>query len=125
MELGFLRSEGQVSHWFNCSDMEDVRRRNRTLQSLGTYHYALFNWKADAGNASQALYGLYVSAGLFPTLGVAPMIGRNILPEETQLGREREVILSYGLWARRFAFDRNIVGRTTVANGRDYTIIGV
>src|SRR5437879_21592 len=49
-ELVFLRSEGQVSHWVNWSDMEDVRRRNRTLQSLGTYHYALFNLKGDAGN---------------------------------------------------------------------------
>jgi predicted permease len=124
-ELIFLHSEGLVAHWVNWSDMEDVRRRNRTLESLGTYHYALFNLKADTVNPPQALYGLYVSAALFPTLGVAPTIGRNILPEETQPGHDREVILSYGLWARRFASDRNITGRTLVANGRDYTIIGV
>ena len=120
-----LRSEGLIANWVNAADMDDVRKRNRTLESLGTYHYALFNLKGDSGNLPQGLYGLYVSADLFPTLGVAPMLGRNILPEETEPGREREVILSYGLWVRRFASDRDIIGRTLVANGRGYTIVGV
>jgi putative ABC transport system permease protein len=124
-ELVVLRSGGEVANWVNWSDMQDVDRRNRALHSLGTYHYALFNLKADSSNPPQALYGLYVSASLFPTLGVTPMIGRNIEPGEDTPGREREVILSYGLWARRFNSDRNVVGRALVANGYNYTIIGV
>jgi predicted permease len=124
-ELMVLRSGGELANWVNWSDMQDVERRNRTLQSLGTYHYALFNLKADASSPPQALYGLYVSASLFPTLGVTPMIGRNIEPGEDRPGREREVILSYGLWARRFNSDRNVVGRMLVANGYNYSVIGV
>lgn len=124
-QLVVLRSEGRVANWVNWFDMRDVTRRNRTLASLGVYHYSLFNLKGDSQNAPQALYGLYVSASLFPTLGVTPLIGRNILPEENQLGREHEVILSYGLWARRFNSDRNVIGRSLVANGYSYTIIGV
>jgi predicted permease len=124
-DLIVLRSGGEVANWVNWSDMQDVQRRNRTLRSLGTYHYALFNLKADSSNPPQALYGLYVSASLFPTLGVAPMIGRNIELGEDTPGRDREVILSYGLWARRFNSDRNVVGRTLVANGYSYSIIGV
>src|SRR5271165_2164455 len=124
-ELVVLRSEGRAANWVNWSDMQDVARRNRTLASLGVYHYALFNLKGDSENAPQALYGLSVSSSLFPTLGVAPMIGRNIVPEENQLGREHEVILSYGLWARRFNSDRNVMGRSLVANGYSYTIAGV
>jgi predicted permease len=124
-ELVVLRSEGRVANWVNWFDMQDVARRNRTLAALGVYHYALFNLKGDSENAPQALYGLYVSSSLFSTLGVTPLIGRNILPEENQTGREHEVILSYGLWARRFNSDRNVIGRSLVANGYSYNIIGV
>ncbi len=105
--------------------MEDVRRRARTLQSVGTYHYALLNLRGDAGNPPEALYGLYITSDLFPTLGAAPMIGRNFLPEEDRPGRDHELILSYGLWKRRFDADRNILGRAMAANGYEYKIVGV
>lgn len=73
----------------------------------------------------EALYGLSVSANMFPLLGVTPILGRNILPEEDQPGRNREMILSYGLWARRFNSDRGIIGRSIEVNGHSSTIIGV
>ncbi|HJT89329.1 MAG TPA: ADOP family duplicated permease, partial [Bryobacteraceae bacterium] len=65
------------------------------------------------------------SADLFPLLGVKPLLGRNILPEETRPGRDREIILSYGLWARRFQADPSVIGRKIQVNGHDCTIIGV
>jgi putative ABC transport system permease protein len=58
-------------------------------------------------------------------LGVAPMLGRNILPEETLPSRDREMILSYGLWQRRFHSDPLVIGRTVVVNGHNCLIIGV
>ena len=124
-QLVVLRSEGLLANWVSWQDMEDVKRRSRALESLGTYHYALFNLKGGGAHSPEALFGLYVSADLFPTLGVRPLIGRNILAEETRPGSDREVIISYGLWTRRFGSDRNIAGRKMVANGREYTIIGV
>jgi hypothetical protein len=89
---------------------QEIIRRTRTLQSVGIYRNAVF----DIGGGSappEALYGLRMTANLFPILGVSPMIGRNILPEEDQLGHADEMILSYGLWTRRFNADRNIVGQ--------------
>jgi putative ABC transport system permease protein len=53
------------------------------------------------------------------------MLGRNILPEEDQPGREREMILSYGLWTRRFNRDPHVIGRSVQVNGHDCRIIGV
>ena len=53
------------------------------------------------------------------------MLGRNILPAEDQPGHANEMILSYGLWVRRFNQDRNIVGRTIQIDGHDCLIIGV
>lgn len=106
-ELVQLRSEyakfgKSQADWVFWSDMQDVARSSRTLESMGTYRYALFNLPADGNAPPEALYGLSVSASLFPTLGVTPMLGRNILPEEDRPGRNREMILSYGLWTRRF-----------------------
>jgi len=111
--------------WVSWADMQDVKRANHSFESLATYHYALVDLTGDANNPPEALYGLYVSSDLFPMLGVKPMFGRNILPEETQIGREREMILSYGLWTRRFASDRGIVGRSIEINGHPWVIVGV
>jgi predicted permease len=111
--------------WVSWSDMQDVAKATRAFASLGTYRYALFNLSGDGNAPPEALYGVAVSASMFPTLGVTPMLGRNILPEEDQPGRDREMILSYGLWTRRFNSDRNIVGRSVEINGHPCTIIGV
>jgi len=111
--------------WASWSDMQDVARENRSFSALGTYHYAIFNLAGDASSLPEALYGLYVSAGMFPMLGVNPILGRNILPEETQPGRDGEMILSYGLWVRRFHADASVVGRSVQVNGHANTIIGV
>jgi MacB-like periplasmic core domain len=53
------------------------------------------------------------------------MLGRNILPDEDQLGHANEMILSYGLWARRFNKDRNVVGRSIQIDGHGCLVIGV
>ncbi|MGH7247176.1 MAG: ABC transporter permease, partial [Pseudomonadota bacterium] len=128
-DLVVLRSDYAAarSHgdWVAWNDMQDVARRNRSFESLGTYHYAMFNLAGDSGAPPEALYGLRVSASLFPALGVKPMLGRNILPEEDQPHRNRVLILSDGLWARRFHSDSKAVGRAVNINGHDYTVIGV
>jgi hypothetical protein len=105
--------------------MQDVARENRSFSALGTYRYALFNLAGDSSSLPEALYGLSVSAGLLPILGVSPILGRNILPEETQPGRDREIILSYGLWVRRFHADPSVIGRTVLVDGHACLIIGV
>jgi putative ABC transport system permease protein len=107
------------------NDTEELKRRTRTLESVGVYRYAIFDLAGDQGATPEALYGLKVTASLFPTLGVSPMIGRNILPEEDQPGRPEVMILSYGLWTRRFHSDRAIVGRTVTVEGHDCLVIGV
>jgi predicted permease len=121
----FARFPDSHADWVSWLDMQDVIRRNRTFQSIGTYNYALFNLAGDGNEPPEQLYGLVVSADMFPTLGVKPMLGRNILPEETQPGRDHEIILSFGLWVRRFNSDPRVVGRSVDFNGHACTIIGV
>jgi putative ABC transport system permease protein len=121
----FARVHASQADWVMLPDMLDVMRRNRSFVSIGTYHYALFNLTGDGNAPPEALYGLAVSANMFPTLGVKPMLGRDVLPEETQFGRDHEIILSYGLWTRRFNADPKVVGRSVEVNGHACTIIGV
>jgi putative ABC transport system permease protein len=125
IRTGSGRGASPRQDWVSWNDMQDVARENHSFTALGTYHYALFNLGGDPGSLPEALYGLYVSADVFPTLGVSPMLGRNILPEEAQPGRDREMILSYGLWVRRFQADPGAVGRVVEVNGHDCRIIGV
>ncbi len=54
-----------------------------------------------------------------------PKLGRGFLPGEDQPGRDHVVVLSHGLWARKFASDPAIVGRTIRLNREDYTVVGV
>lgn len=107
------------------SDAKEIARRTRTLRSLGVYGNALSNLAGDASTPPEALYGLRVSASLFPTLGVTPMLGRNILPEEDQPGHAEVMILSFGLWKRRFNADPSVVGRNITINDHDCAVIGV
>jgi predicted permease len=107
------------------NDTQEIIRRTRTLESLGIYRNAVLDLGGGPSNPPAALYGLLVTANLFPTLGVSPMLGRNILPEEDQPGRAHEIILSYGLWTRRFNADPNIVGQAIKADGHDWLVIGV
>ena len=130
-ELVQLRSEfpkmREQSHgdWVFWNDTQELIRRTRTLESVGVYRNAIFDLAGGPDATPEALYGLKVTASLFPTLGVLPMLGRNILPEEDRPGHSDEMILSYGLWARRFNSDRSVVGRTVTVNGHSCLVIGV
>ncbi len=110
--------------WVFWQDTQEIIRRTRTLASVGIYGNAVFDLGGGA-YPPEALYGLRVSASLFRTLGVSPMLGRDILPEEDTVGHSNAMILSYGLWRRRFNADRNIVGKNVKVNGRDCLVIGV
>jgi predicted permease len=69
--------------------------------------------------------GVRVSASFFPLLGAPPYLGRTFRPEEETPGKDREVVLSYGLWKRRYKGDPALVGRTVQVDGDDYTVVGV
>lgn len=129
-ELVQLRSDyprfpNSLMDWILWRDAQELVHRTRTLASIGFYRTDIFDLPGANATPPEALWGLRISANLFPTLGVQPMLGRNILPEEDQPGRPNEMILSYGLWQRRFHGDREIVGKTITINRRSCLVIGV
>jgi putative ABC transport system permease protein len=73
----------------------------------------------------ERLVAARVSANLFPLLGVEPALGRTFLPEEDKFGNEKVVLLSHGLWRRRFGGDPGILGRKLTLSEEPYTVVGV
>jgi predicted permease len=68
---------------------------------------------------------LRVSAHFFQMMGIRPQIGRAFLPEEDQLGRDREVILTAAFWQRALNSDPAIVGKSITLDGAPYTVVGI
>ncbi len=66
-----------------------------------------------------------VTPNLFSLLGVNANIGRTFISEEGQPGKDNVVLLSYGLWQRKFGGDPNIPGKTITLDGKTQTIVGV
>src|ERR1700722_19539426 len=66
--------------WVLWNETQELIKRTRTLESIGIYRYAVLDLAGGTETTPEALYGLKVTASLFPTLGAIPMIGRNILP---------------------------------------------
>ncbi len=121
----FPKFEPSHSDWALWNDAQEIARRTRTLVSVAVYRNAMFNLAGNGPTPPEALYGLRVTANLFPTLGVTPMLGRNIVPDEDQIGHANEMILSYGLWVRRFNADPSVIGHSVTVDGQSCLIIGV
>ena len=101
----------------------DWRRESRSFSDMGTSRGNDFNF-TGAGEPEH-ISGEYVSASLFPVLGVSPFLGRNFLPQEDRQGAACAVMLSNGLWKRRFGADPNILGKILTLNAVSCAVVGV
>jgi predicted permease len=104
-------------------DYLDWRAQKDVFQALGAFREIYFNL-TEAGNPER-LVGGGVSASLFQVLGVEAMAGRTFVAEEEEPGQEAVVVLSHGLWQRRFGADPSLVGHSIPLNGRPYTVVGI
>jgi putative ABC transport system permease protein len=101
----------------------DWREQNRVFDGMAAVADQSFNL-TGVGDPER-LDGKRVSANLFGLLGVEPLFGRGFLPEDDQPGAGRVVVLSHGLWQRRFGADPKVVGRSLDLNGQSYSVVGV
>jgi predicted permease len=106
----------------------DFRRQNHVFEDLAIFDSAGRGYNLAASGSTrepEQVSGLRVSASFFPVLGVQPFLGRTFLPEEELRGKDHEVILSYGLWKRRYGGDAGLVGKPIKIDGEDFTVVGV
>jgi putative ABC transport system permease protein len=88
---------------------------------------AVGDWQPtlNEGNEAERLAGARVSATYFRTLGVKPALGRDFRADEDVPNVPRVVILSHGLWQRRFGGDPSVIGKSISMGGPTMTVIGV
>ena len=85
----------------------------------------LSDFYLTGGDTPERLQGLQVVGNIFAVLGISPETGRLFRPEEMEAGQNHVVILSHGLWQRRFGADRSIIGQDIQLSGVKTTVIGV
>jgi putative ABC transport system permease protein len=98
------------------------KKRNTVFTEVAATRGAAANLTADG--APEQVFGRRVTANLFSVLGVAPILGRTFTEQEERTNPNL-VILSYGLWQRRYAGDPAMVNRNILMNGVKVTVIGV
>ena len=103
----------------------DWEQQNEVFQGMATYLISPGNFALTGKDEPERLRGQTVSGNLFSVLGAEAALGRTFLPEETWKGKNEVVVLSHGLWKRRFGEDPNIIGQTISLNARNYTVVGV
>jgi putative ABC transport system permease protein len=101
----------------------DWRAQNGVFEKIGFVNTGDYNLTGNG--EAERLRAVQMSADLFGALRVKAMIGRVYTNDEDKPGANPVVVLSHGLWQRRFSNDPNIVGRTLALNERNYTVIGV
>jgi predicted permease len=109
-------------NWVSAPEFVDLQQ-NQSLSHLAAISSTSFN--INITGTPERIDSAVVSTTFFPLLGVQAQLGRVFLPEEGQPGRDRVVLLSDGLWRRRFGADPAISGRKLVMNGQSYLVVGV
>jgi len=101
----------------------DWQQQNTVFEHMAAYSSgsATFTGREGPERVSRAA----VSADLFDLLNVQPALGRTFNREEDAPGRNTVMVLSHGMWQRRFGADSQVLGRSVTLNGQPFTIVGV
>ncbi|HYO84710.1 MAG TPA: ABC transporter permease [Bryobacteraceae bacterium] len=109
------------------ANYQDWKRLNRSFEDMAAY-FAFFDYgtyNLVGHGEPERLVGVGVSQNFLSFLGVSPEIGRNFSGDEAKWNGPKAVILTNGLWQRRFGGDPAIVGRSITLNDSSFTVAGV
>src|ERR1700687_1630378 len=101
----------------------DWQRDNRSFEAIAAYRWADGN--ITASGQAENVPAQRISATFFPILGVNPMLGSNFSADDDRRGASPTVMISEGLWKRKFGSDPNVIGKQLMVAGASRTVIGV
>ena len=110
------------------ANYHDWKSENNVFEKMGAYTEQFYNLEPDDGGAAERLSAFGATPSFLETLGVRPIVGRGLRPEHVENdGRDGPlwVLISHGLWQRRFGSDMEVPGRRIVLSGRSAEIVGV
>ena len=100
-------------------------QNNPGFEDLTAYAEAATTVRLSGGDRPELVEELKVSRNYFRLLGATPILGRTFIAAEDQPGGARALVMSYGLWQRRFGGDASIVGQAIALGGASYRVIGI
>ena len=109
--------------FFSIPNFIDTRDENQTLAEVAPF--AIWPANLTGQGDAERLQGIRISANAMQVLGVEAAAGRVLVPDDDNPNNTRVVVLSYGLWQRRFGGTKEVLGKTLTLNNDSYTIIGV
>ncbi|HWF92520.1 MAG TPA: ABC transporter permease [Terriglobales bacterium] len=101
------------------------REQTKVLQDISAYDFGGPGFNLTGGSFPERVQGLHVSANYFRLFGATPVLGRTFTSDEDLPHGGNVVVISYGLWQRRFAGDPQIVGKTISVGSDSYVVTGV
>ena len=123
--LVFLWESGQQIERMSVAypNFVDWREQNTVFENIGVFRRQ--NYNLTGSGEPERLVGAMMSADLFDVLKVEAEKGRVFINDEDKPGASPVVVLSHGLWQRRFGGDPNILDQSITLDGRAYTVIGI
>jgi predicted permease len=105
-------------------DFADWRKQSKSFVDMAVYSNVCFTLTGT--DEPERIDGEFVSASYFPILGISPILGRTFLPGEDEVPmRDAVMILTEGLWKRRYGGDPGIIGKSIRTSTRSYTVVGI
>ncbi|MGD0890395.1 MAG: ABC transporter permease [Terracidiphilus sp.] len=121
----FLYPSTLANDFFTCiPEFHLYQRQTSVFDEVAAYDMAGPGFNLTGGRPEQ-IHGIHVTEGYFRLFGAPVMLGRTFTPQEDTPHGGKAVVLSYGLWQRKFAGNPNIVGQSLSLGNEDFTIVGV
>ncbi|MGH7554560.1 MAG: ABC transporter permease, partial [Longimicrobiales bacterium] len=121
-----VRSTGFGHVPFDEDELRAVREESEIIESAGGVDFrGAWRWVALENGTASFLMGAPVTGDFFDVLGVEPQYGRTLHAGDDVAGAEPVLVISHGLWQRRYGGSRTVLGRTLALRERTYTIVGV
>jgi putative ABC transport system permease protein len=117
-------TNGVPAEWVSAWDYWDYRNQSRSLTGLAAFLGFPQGHTITGRDEPERVQGQIVGTDYFRTLGADPEVGRHFTSEDAREGAPEVVIISHGLWQRRFGASPGAVGSTLLIDGYPYTVIG-
>ncbi len=122
-----LPAAGAADWPFRAPEIDVISRQSRVLESVAgvSYYDHPSPFSVVENGSAGSISGAAVAGDFFRVLGVAPILGRALNRADDVLGAENVLVITHGLWRRRYGGSRDVIGRRLSVSERPFTIVGV
>src|SRR5688572_3840469 len=121
-----VRTSGSARYPFGATEIEAVSDASRLLvNAAGVSRHGVGRSVMVENGASSFVSDALVTGGFFEVLGIRPLLGRTITRADDVDGAENVLVITHGLWQRRYGGSRDVLGRRLTLSEQTFTIVGV